>query len=146
MKTITITVFLTLMVLAACQPEAKRPPTREEVVKSQFSGWDGSHINLTKWIKNNMNDPASYEHIETRFLDRKDYVLVIAKFRGANTFGGKVVKTVFAQVNSDGYVMETADEDVWEERRVYLEHKKREDEMLKALDSSLVVKKKRKAK
>lgn len=109
----------------ACEPQKQAPQTREQKIRAQFSGWDGSHINLTKVIKASMNDPSSYEHVETRFLDRKEYVLVITKFRGNNVYGGKVVNVMYAQVTSNGDVMETSDHDVWEERRKLVENSKK---------------------
>lgn len=117
--------ILLIFLLSACEPEKKAPLTRVEKIKAQFSGWDGSHINLTKVIKANMNDPDSYEHVETRFLDRDEYVLVITKFRGNNAFGGKVVNVMYAQVTSNGDVLETSDHDVWEERRQLVENSKK---------------------
>ncbi len=53
-----------------------------------------------------MNDPDSYDHIETRFSDKGDYLFVITKFRGANAFGGKVINTVSANVDFEGNVLE----------------------------------------
>lgn len=79
---------------------------RQERIEKQFSGWDGSHRNLEKLIKQNMNDPDSYEHIETGYKDMVLYILVSTKFRGANAFGGKVINTVSAKVDLDGNVLE----------------------------------------
>lgn len=79
---------------------------RQIKVESQFSSWDGSHRGLTDLIKKSMNDPDSYEHIETRFKDNADHIFVIAKFRGANAFGGKVINTVSAKVDFSGNVIE----------------------------------------
>jgi|GEM_PF-6568519 len=36
-------------------------------VDDQFSGWDGSHKELTALIKENLNDEKSYDHIETTY-------------------------------------------------------------------------------
>lgn len=83
------------------------PKTERQIeVEKQFSAWDGSHSGLTTLIKKSMNDPDSYEHIETRFNDEGDYILVITKFRGANAFGGKVINTVSAKVDFSGNVIE----------------------------------------
>ncbi len=79
---------------------------RQIKVESQFSSWDGSHRGLTDLIKKSMNDPDSYEHIETRFRDDGDNIFVITKFRGANAFGGKVINTVIARVDFSGNVIE----------------------------------------
>ena len=83
------------------------PKTERQIeVEKQFSAWDGSHSGLTTLIKKSMNDPDSYEHIETRFKDEGDYIFVITKFRGANAFGGKVINTVTAKVDLSGNVIE----------------------------------------
>ncbi len=83
------------------------PKTERQIkVESQFSSWDGSHRGLTDLIKKSMNDPSSYEHIETRFRDDGDHIVVITKFRGANAFGGKVINTVSAKVDFSGNVIE----------------------------------------
>lgn len=77
---------------------------RKELIEKQFSEYDGSHRGLEKYVKDNMNDPDSYDHIETRFLDKGDFILVVTKFRGANAFGGKVINTVSAKVDLEGNV------------------------------------------
>ena len=79
---------------------------RDERIKKQFSGWDGSHLNLTKYIKENMNDEDSYKHISTVYYDEGDGLLVITKFSGKNAFGGKVKQTITARVDLDGNVTE----------------------------------------
>jgi hypothetical protein len=79
---------------------------RKEMVEKQFSAWDGSHIYLTKYIKENMNDPDSYDHIETRFEDKGKYIFIACKFRGSNAFGGKVINYVTAKADIDGNLTE----------------------------------------
>lgn len=63
---------------------------RKELLEKQFSGWDGSHIELTKIIKKSMNDPDSYEHAETVYWDKGDYLIIRTTFRGKNAFGGVI--------------------------------------------------------
>lgn len=81
--------------------EQDRIAAREEKIEDQFSAWDGSHRKLEKYIKENMHDPDSYEHVETRYSDRGDYLYVITTFRGNNAFGGKVKNSVSARVSLD---------------------------------------------
>lgn len=38
-------------------------------IKSQFSVWDGSHRELEKLVKKNLNDEKSFDHIETTYRD-----------------------------------------------------------------------------
>ncbi len=80
---------------------------REESIKKQFSEWNGAHIILEKYVKSEMNDPDSYEHVETVYWDRDDYLLVQMKFRGNNAFGGKVINLITVRCNiSTGQILE----------------------------------------
>jgi len=79
---------------------------RREVVEKQFSQWDGSHPGLSKLIKKSMNDPDSYEHVETRFRDDGESIFIITEFRGKNAFGGTIKNTVTARVDFQGNVIE----------------------------------------
>ena len=79
---------------------------RKKLIAKQFSSWDGSHYNLTQYIKNNMNDPKSYDHVETRFGDMGSYVVVVTTFRGKNAFGGVVKQTYRAKVDLEGNIIE----------------------------------------
>ncbi len=79
---------------------------RNELIKKQFNSWNGSHRGLSAYIKENMNDPSSYEHMETKYFDQGSTLLIITKFRGNNAFGGKVINTVSAKVDLNGKVLE----------------------------------------
>lgn len=79
---------------------------RKILIEKQFSSWDGSHRILSKAIKKVMNDPSSFEHVETVYIDMGDHLIVTTKYRGKNAFGGKVLGMVKAKVNLDGQVLE----------------------------------------
>ena len=79
---------------------------RKEQIEKNFSSWDGSHRGLTELIKKSMNDPKSYEHVETVYWDKGDYLLVKTTFRGKNAFGGVVPNSVTAKVDLNGNVSE----------------------------------------
>ncbi len=83
------------------------PKTRSERIKDCFSAWDGSHKNLEKWVKDNMNDPDSYEHIETRYQDNGATITIYLKFRGKNAFGGKVVNMAVATTDDNCNIIGT---------------------------------------
>ncbi len=83
---------------------------RKEKIKESFSAWDGSHYGLTRAIKNSMNDPKSYEHAETIFIDKGDYLKVKTVFRGKNAFGGVVKNWVWAKVDLDGNVIKVIEQ------------------------------------
>jgi hypothetical protein len=85
---------------------AEEEAKRTALIEKQFSAWDGSHRNLTSLIKESMNDPKSYEHVETVYWDMKDHLVVRTTFRGKNAFGGVVKQSVKAKVTLDGEVFE----------------------------------------
>ena len=85
--------------------EVKKVLTRVEQIENQFSAWDGSHIKLTREIKKTMNDPESFDHIETRFKDLGNEIVIHESFRGKNAFGGLVINKVIATVDVEGNVL-----------------------------------------
>jgi hypothetical protein len=105
-----IIVFIFIIISISSGNEEKAVLTeaeqRVETIEKQFSAWDGSHIELTREIKRNMNDPESYEHVETVYGDRGDYLIVETTFRGKNAFGGTVINTARARVSIDGEIIE----------------------------------------
>ena len=82
---------------------------REKLVEKQFSLWDGSHPALTSHIKKALNDPGSYEHIETWYGDKGDHIFVVCKFRAKNGFGGLVQCRVEAKVDFKGGLVWVSD-------------------------------------
>lgn len=78
---------------------------RQNKIRQQFSVWDGSHSALKSYIKENMNDPSSFDHIKTTYSDKGEYLLVQMKFRVKNSFGAKVVEMVTAKVDLDGNIL-----------------------------------------
>ena len=79
---------------------------REEKIRKLFSAWDGSHNGLEKLIKETMNDPDSYKHVETVYWDMGNHLVVRTTFRGKNAFGGVVKNWVKAKISLNGEVME----------------------------------------
>lgn len=90
-------------------PPENKEAEREQLIERQFSAWDGSHRKLEAFVKSAMHDPASYEHVATRYWDRGDFLVVQTEFRGKNAFGGVVKNHVKAKVALDGEVMEIVD-------------------------------------
>jgi hypothetical protein len=87
------------------------PKTERQIqLEKQFSAWDGSHIELTKIIKKAMNDPDSYEHVETVYWDMKDHVVVRTTYSGKNAFGGRVKNWVKAKADNNGKIIEIIEE------------------------------------
>lgn len=83
---------------------------RQIQLDKQFSAWDGSHNTLTELIKKSMNDPDSYEHVETNYWDMTDYIVVRTVYSGNNAFGGRVKNFVKAKFDNDGNLLEIIEE------------------------------------
>jgi hypothetical protein len=79
--------------------------THRERIEKLFSAWDGSQPAVEKWIKENINDPDSYKHVETRFIDNTKEVSVITTFTATNAFGGRVKNTCIAHIDTLGTLL-----------------------------------------
>ena len=86
--------------------KSQQEKQRQEQIDKGFSAWNGSHLELTKYIKTIMNDPKSYEHVKTTYSDQGDSLIVRATFRGKNAFGGVVVNWISAKCSIDGTIIE----------------------------------------
>lgn len=79
--------------------EAARKQERQEQVEACFSAWNGSHREFVRALKDRMNDPSSFEHVETRYRDDEHEVFLFMRFRGANAFGGVVLNEATASAH-----------------------------------------------
>jgi hypothetical protein len=89
--------------------KAARKSINAEKVKKQFSPYDGHHRNLERFIKDNMHDPDSYDHDDTRYTVYDDYIIVITSYRGKNAFGGVVKNYTKAKISFDGEILQILD-------------------------------------
>ena len=89
------------------QPFEARKEARRQTIRRGFSGWDGSHNGVTKMLlKEKLRDPGSYEHIKTTFSDMGDHLIVVARFRSRNGFGGMMRQTIKVKADLDGNVVQ----------------------------------------
>ena len=100
---IVIVILIVVLWRISCNNGIKKTSTGQyqKRIEQCFSAWDGSHIELTKLIKESMNDPDSYEHIETHYWDKDYAIYIITSFRGRNAFGGVVKQTISAYSTMD---------------------------------------------
>lgn len=68
-------------------------------IDNQFSAWDGSNIHLVKLVKENLNDPKSFEHVETVYWDKGTYIKIKMTYRANNAFGGLILQNVTAKAD-----------------------------------------------
>jgi hypothetical protein len=104
---VTLVLFGTFFVwcTGVCSSSDRSSPrtlTRQEKLEQQFDPWDGSHIKLKEIIKSNMNDPNSFEHVDTIYRDHGDYIYIRTDYRGKNVFGGVVPGWMSAEFDIDG--------------------------------------------
>lgn len=78
---------------------------RQKRIKDQF-GWGGAHMNLRNAVKETMNDPDSFDHVNTVYNDMGDHLVVKMTFRGANAFGGKVMNNITVKTSLDGDILD----------------------------------------
>lgn len=83
----------------------ERPPTRQEKINELFSVFDGSHRNLEKIIIDNLNDPDSYEHIETQYNDNDTSLVIQTTYTAKNALGGTVKKVIVAESDTLGNII-----------------------------------------
>jgi len=88
---VVLLLIFILMMKSCLTPEPEKKLTAQEKhkqkVEALFSGWNGSHKKLEKMIKQNLNDPSSYEHVQTLYWDEQDSVIVKTTIRAKNGFG-----------------------------------------------------------
>ena len=106
--------FLFLIIVLIIPKEEIKPElTRAEIdsikIASQFDRWDGSHIKTREAIQSMMNDPESYENVETRYIQyasNDTLMKVVVKFRGKNQFGGVVTQVYTSLIDTAGNVID----------------------------------------
>lgn len=112
--TLIVLAVVGFIIYAAVTPDAPKKPQkpktaaelRKEKIEGCFSAWDGAHRNLEKQVKAAMNDPDSYDHVETRYSDKGDHLIVSTTFRGKNSFGGTVKNSIIAKTDLNCNVVE----------------------------------------
>jgi hypothetical protein len=67
---------------------------------------DGSSLYVVEAVKKRLNDPDSFEHVETRHYTNEDmdYLAIDMTFRAKNAFGGTITKVATCQLFDDNSV------------------------------------------
>jgi hypothetical protein len=106
-----VPVFIFIIVIAILPGDDNTPDEIKQMqIENQFSGFDSYHIQLVNYVKQNMNDPNSFEHIDTKHWELNDYLIVQMTFTGQNVLGGVVKQNIKAKCNIDnGNIIEILD-------------------------------------
>lgn len=103
-------IILFSMVFGSPTQNQSQPRTPEQIrtqqIQQHFSAWNGAHEGLEPLVKSQLLSPDSYEHIETRYTDRGEYLIVTMKYEASNAFGVKIRQFVKAKTTIDGKVLE----------------------------------------
>lgn len=115
--------------ITAAEKEKVAQEERQEWIENQFSFWDGKHTELSKLIKDNLNDSDSFEHVDASYIDVSDEetqtivnqtleeaginesvevgdLFVIQEFTAKNAFNAKIKSTAYGIVRgSDNSVI-----------------------------------------
>lgn len=102
---IAIGTLLSILYFTATEKAPIPKDAHKALIEKQFNHLDGSHINLTERIKESMNDPESYENVNTNYEDRDSFIIVYQNYTGKNAFGGRVRGFVKAKVDTLGNVL-----------------------------------------
>ncbi|NHZ36936.1 hypothetical protein [Massilia rubra] len=82
---------------------------REAMLARQFDQRSGAHLKLQAEIKRVMINPASYEHVETTFLDTGRGMSLRSTIRSKNAAGEMAENIIAATVDDSGNVLTITD-------------------------------------
>jgi hypothetical protein len=88
----------------------ERKLTKKEIhdknISMAFNPWDGSHRNLEILIKKSLNDPNSYNHLETTYRDLDSILIITSEFTAKNGFGGTIREGVVVSADTLGNIID----------------------------------------
>jgi len=80
---------------------------RAQAIAKKVFDSEGKNDTLVDAVKKSMNDPDSFQHVETEHvLMPPGFIGIKMKFRGKNGFGATVINTVYASMDLDGRIVE----------------------------------------
>lgn len=80
----------------------KTQQERKAKIEKQFSAWDGKHIAFSRMIQESLKNPDSFKHVETRYEDKGEYILVAMKYRWTNSFWAVMTEYANGKFTIDG--------------------------------------------
>lgn len=87
------------------RPVAEAAKTPAQIRHEQIqSALNKAFIPVQMQIQSVMNDPDSFELVNTGYTDQGEYLVLTVTFRGRNQFGAKVLNSMDARVGLDGSV------------------------------------------
>lgn len=87
------------------EPELTEVEIRQQKIRHLFHPWKGYHYNLTETVKSAINDPNSFEHLDTKYLDKDSVLEVHMDFTEKNGFGGRVRHQIIVLSDLEGNIV-----------------------------------------
>jgi hypothetical protein len=84
----------------AADLEKQKEKDRLSKAESFFSPWNGSNSELEESIKATLNDPNSYDHVETRHWNMGAKIRVKSTFRAKNAYNATITSKVWADLDA----------------------------------------------
>ena len=78
---------------------------RDQLIATQFTLW-GTHSGVIDYVKANMHNPDSFQHVDTYYIDNQTYITVTMTYRGTNAFGGIVTETITKRFTIEGALID----------------------------------------
>lgn len=91
--------------------KATNTPITKEKFESVLSNWDGSLPSLVDFTKDNLNNPDSFEHVETGYSIKDGYVKVRMIYRGKNAYNALVKGVIIVKTDGNGKLLEIISSD-----------------------------------
>ena len=95
-------VFILIAIIFGAVESCSRTPDekRQNELKKNFSSWNGSHNQFVEEIKSRLNNPSSFEHVETSYKDFGKNLQINMKFRAKNKFNATITTTAIGIVDA----------------------------------------------
>lgn len=78
---------------------------QEQKINTIFSPWDGSCYKLVAFVKDNLNNAKSFEHVKTEAWKNDNGYRVEMKYRATNGFNALMLGIITADIDEDGNVL-----------------------------------------
>ena len=89
----------------ATSPPTHFQSTEDDLIARQFTLW-GTHTALINYVKADMHNPNSFQHVDTFYIKNNTYISVTMTYRGTNAFGGVVTETITRRFTYDGTMLD----------------------------------------
>jgi len=76
-------------------------------IEKAFSAWDGSHYELTKYVKERMHDAGSFKHVSSTWRESDSGTIIVTMvYSGNNAYGARVKSQVEAKALVSGELVQ----------------------------------------